>query len=239
MADQYSNKVVAYYRVSTKGQGQSGLGQGAQEESIKNYVSANDCELLGEYTEVMSGKRADRPKLKEAIQHAKLARATLVVAKLDRLSRNVAFFSALMESEVDFVICDIPHANKLTIHILVAVAEYEALLASKRTKDSLAIAKSRGVKLGSSRPGHWEGIEHKRGWKQAAKRSAELRSQRAAEDNAELASQIQEMRDRKMTFEDIAQEFTKRGYQTTTGKTYTARNVARIYRTFGPAKTAG
>lgn len=114
------------------------------------------------YTEVESGKRKDRPQLTKAIGHAKLARATLVVAKLDRLARNVAFLSALMESEIDFVACDNPHANRPTIHILAAVAEDEVRRISERTKAALAAAKRRGIKLGSARPGHWNGREDRR-----------------------------------------------------------------------------
>jgi DNA invertase Pin-like site-specific DNA recombinase len=104
--------------------------------------------IIGMYTEVESGKRSDRPQLAKALAHARRSKATLVVAKLDRLSRNVAFLSALMESKVPFVACDNPHANKLTLHILVAMAEHEAEMISKRTKDALAAYKARGGLLG-------------------------------------------------------------------------------------------
>ena len=160
-------KIIPYYRVNTKKQGRSGLGLEAQKADVEAFVRQRDAIIVSEYREVETGKNSKRPKLDEAIGHAKLAKATLVVAKLDRLARNVAFTSALMESGVEFVACDNPHANRLTIHILAAVAEDEALRISRRTKDALAAAKARGIKLGSARPGHWDGKEHLRGWKKA------------------------------------------------------------------------
>src|SRR5947209_5737141 len=116
-------KVVTYYRVSTKRQGDSGLGLEAQRAAVSGFAQGKGAAVIREYTEVESGKRSDRPELAKALAHARLTKATLVVAKLDRLARNVAFTSALMESGCDFVACDMPHANRLTIHILAAVAE--------------------------------------------------------------------------------------------------------------------
>ena len=114
------------------------------------------------YTEVESGKLADRPQLARSLSHAKRTKALLVVAKLDRLARNVEFVARVMNSSVDFVACDNPAANRLTLHILAAVAEAEAKAISDRTKTALAAAKARGTKLGSARPGHWEGREDAR-----------------------------------------------------------------------------
>jgi DNA invertase Pin-like site-specific DNA recombinase len=111
---------------------------------------------------VETGKRKERPELANAVAHCGRAKATLVVAKLARLARNVAFTSALMESKVDFVWSDNPHANKLTIHILAAVTVHEGEATSQRTKAALATAKARGVKLGSAPPGHWDGREDRR-----------------------------------------------------------------------------
>ena len=135
-------KVVAYYRVSTAKQGASGLGLDAQRAAVATWAAANGAAVLAGYTEVESGKRADRPELRKALAHAKRSRATMVIAKLDRLSRNVHFLSGLMESGVDFIACDNPHANKLTIHILAAVAEDEAKRISERTKAVLAAYKA-------------------------------------------------------------------------------------------------
>jgi len=157
-----ARRVVAYYRVSTRKQERSGLGLEGQEAAVEEYGRRDGGEIVASYLEVETGKRSDRPELTKAIAHAKRTRATLVVAKLDRLARNVAFTSALMESGVDFVCCDNPTANRLTVHILAAVAEDEARRISERTKTALAAAKRRGVKLGSARPGHWRGREHRR-----------------------------------------------------------------------------
>jgi DNA invertase Pin-like site-specific DNA recombinase len=142
-------RFVAYYRVSTKRQGQSGLGLEAQQTAVRDYLNGGNWSLVAEVTEVESGKRKDRPKLQEALALCRLHGATLIIAKLDRLARNVAFISQLMEGEVDFVACDFPKANRLTVHILAAVAEHEREAISARTKAALAAAKARGVKLGN------------------------------------------------------------------------------------------
>lgn len=115
------HKIIPYYRVSTAKQGRSGLGLEGQQAAVDAFINRRGCEVVSEYTEIGTGKRADRPQLTKAIAHAKRAKATLVVAKLDRLARNVHFMSSLMESNVDFVAIDLEHANRLTIHILAAV----------------------------------------------------------------------------------------------------------------------
>ena len=142
-------KFIAYFRVSTDRQGKSGLGLDAQREAVMNYLNGGRWTLVGEFTEVESGKRADRPELGNALAACKKQKAKLVIAKLDRLSRNLAFIAALMESGVEFVAVDNPHATKLTIHILAAVAEHERDLISERTKAALQAAKARGKVLGS------------------------------------------------------------------------------------------
>ena len=142
-------RFVAYYRVSTDRQGKSGLGLEAQREAVQSYLNGGSWTLAAEVTEVESGKRNDRPELDRALGLCRLYGATLVVAKLDRLARNVAFISKLMESGVDFVAVDFPQANRLTVHILAAVAKHEAAMISQRTKAALAAAKARGVKLGN------------------------------------------------------------------------------------------
>ncbi len=146
------NSLVAYYRVSTRRQARSGLGLEAQRAAVMEFQAASGAKVLSDYTEVETGKRSDRPQLAKAIAHVKRAGAMLVVAKLDRLARNVALTSALLDSGVEFVCCDNPHANRLTIHILAAVAEDEARRIGERTKAALAAAKRRGVKLGAARP---------------------------------------------------------------------------------------
>ena len=142
-------RFVAYYRVSTEKQGRSGLGLEAQRTAVEAFLNGGSWKLVAELTEIESGKRAERPKLVEAVKAAKKHRATLVIAKLDRLSRNVAFIANLMEAGVEFVAADMPHANRLTVHILAAVAEHEREMISQRTRAALAAVKSRGVQLGN------------------------------------------------------------------------------------------
>ena len=139
---------VAYYRVSTDRQGRSGLGLEAQKKAVLDHLNGGNWKLLAEYTEVETGKRNDRPQLEAAIALCRRRKAKLLIAKLDRLSRNLAFIAALMESGVEFVAADNPHANKLTIHILAAVAQNEREMIAERTRAALAAAKARGVKLG-------------------------------------------------------------------------------------------
>ena len=144
-----TSKFVAYYRVSTTGQGESGLGLDAQRVAVQAYLATSpDAELVTEFTEIESGKKKNRPELTSAIQICKRQKATLIIAKLDRLARNVHFISGLMESSVNFVACDNPHANRLMVHMLAAFAEHEREMISQRTKDGLLAAKARGVVLG-------------------------------------------------------------------------------------------
>lgn len=143
-------RAVAYYRVSTASQGRSGLGLEAQREAVESLCVSRGWELIAPpFTEVESGKRDDRPELVKALHRAKVTGATLVVAKLDRLSRNVAFLAALQESGAKFIAADMPEANELTVHIMAAVAQAERKAISKRTKDALQAAKARGQSLGN------------------------------------------------------------------------------------------
>jgi DNA invertase Pin-like site-specific DNA recombinase len=147
----HSGKWISYLRVSTDKQGALGLGVEAQRKAVLDYLSGGKWTLAAEFVEVESGKRNDRPQLAAALAACKKQRAKLVIAKLDRLSRNVHFISGLMDAGVEFVACDMPHANRLTIHILAAVAEHEREAISARTKAALAAAKDRGAVLGNPR----------------------------------------------------------------------------------------
>lgn len=142
---------VGYFRVSTERQGLSGLGLEAQRKAVSDYLNDGKWEMIGEFVEVESGKRSDRPEIAKALALCRQRKATLIVAKLDRLARNVHFISGLMDSKVDFVAADMPHANQLTINILASVAQEERVWISKRTKAALAAAKARGVKLGNAK----------------------------------------------------------------------------------------
>jgi DNA invertase Pin-like site-specific DNA recombinase len=144
-------RFIAYYRVSTDRQGKSGLGLDAQKKAVDDYLNGGPWQLVGEFTEIESGKRSDRPELEKALDACRRQKAKLVIAKLDRLSRNLAFIATLMESSVEFVAVDNPHASKLTVHILAAVAQHEREMISERTKAALQAAKARGKRLGNPR----------------------------------------------------------------------------------------
>src|SRR4051812_6074538 len=137
-------KFVSYLRVSTAQQGQSGLGLEAQRQAVADYLANTGGNLVETYTEIESGKRNDRPELAKAMHHAKVIGGTLVIAKLDRLSRNAHFLLGLKNAGVEFVACDMPHANRLTVGIMALVAEQERDAISARTKAALAAAKARG-----------------------------------------------------------------------------------------------
>lgn len=142
-------RIVGYTRVSTSRQGASGLGLEAQLAAIHAYAAQSGSEVVAVYQEVESGRVSDRPELAKALAHAKKVKGALAVAKLDRLARSVAFVSQVMESGVDFVACDNPHANRLLLHVLSAIAEHEAGMIAERTRAALQAAKMRGVRLGS------------------------------------------------------------------------------------------
>lgn len=147
-----SGTFVSYLRVSTARQGSSGLGLEAQRHAVAEYLNGGDWRLVAEFVEVESGRYASRPKLQEALAACRLHGATLVVAKLDRLSRNAAFLLNLQDAGVKFVAADNPQFNQLVVGILALVAQEEAKAISARTKAALQAAKARGVKLGSPRP---------------------------------------------------------------------------------------
>ena len=204
-------KFVAYYRVSTQRQGRSGLGLEAQRKAVNDYLQGPH-QLVGEYTEVESGKRNDRPQLAAALQVCRTQKATLIIAKLDRLARNVAFIANLMESAVDFVAVDFPQANRLTLHILAAVAEHEREMISARTKAALAAAKARGRKLGWSIPSR---RQEQRSATKSAVRSIRGSAVQFAANVLPIISQIRAAGI--ATLEGIASALNARGIQTARG----------------------
>lgn len=218
-----TGKFVAYYRVSTVRQGRSGLGLDAQRKSVAEHLNGGAWELLAEFTEVESGKRNDRPELAKALDLCRRQKATLVIAKLDRLARNVHFISGLMESRVDFVAVDMPTANRLTVHILAAVAEHEREMISARTKAALGAARDRGRKLGWSNPARHE--EHVL----AASRGAAGNRARADRFAANVLPIVRDIKAAGVsTLEGIAAALNARGVRTARGATWhpsTVRNL--------------
>lgn len=218
--------LIPYYRVSTKKQGDSGLGLESQQATVEAFAKQTGAIIIGMYTEVESGKRSDRPQLARALAHARRSKATLVVAKLDRLSRNVAFLSALMESKVPFVACDNPHANKLTLHILVAMAEHEAEMISKRTKEALQSYKARGGLLGGQ-------LEHCRNLTQearvkGARRSGEVVALKAHEAYTDLLPMLGEMKADGLSLREIAAKLNADGHTTRRGRPWNPVQVSRV-----------
>ena len=147
-----TGKFVAYYRVSTTKQGINGLGMDAQRDAVAKYLNGGDWKLIAEFAEVESGKRNNRQEMEKAIALCRKEGATLLIAKLDRLARNAAFLLNLRDSGVDFIATDLPHADRFTVGIMALVAEKERDMISQRTRDGLAAAKRRGIKLGNPRP---------------------------------------------------------------------------------------
>lgn len=223
-------KLVAYFRVSTKEQGRSGLGLEAQQAAVEQYAKSNNGEILVAYSEVESGKKSDRPELMKAIAHARRSKATLCVAKIDRLSRNVAFLSALMESKVEFVACDMPSANTLVVHILIAVAQAEAKAISDRTKAALNAARIRGVKLGSSRPNHWQGHEQERlaGSRKGAMVAGSVHRKAAIDAYSDLQPFVKEQRANGQTLQQIADKLNSQGHTTRQGKVWSPVQISRL-----------
>ena len=206
---------IAYYRVSTKRQGASGLGLEAQAAAVAKLASERGATVLGAFTDVETGKRNDRPEMLKALAMCKKHKAVLVIAKLDRLSRNLAFIANLMESGVDFIACDMPHANKVTIQIMAVLAEQEREATSIRTKEALAAAKARGVKLGSPRPGSAQGAA---AW-----------SKQTTQHRETVLPIAQQMRSRGLTLRQIAQELNERHIRTANGREWHATTVNRLF----------
>ena len=218
MSTKHSGRYVAYYRVSTARQGRSGLGLEAQRQAVGEHLNGGNWKLVGEYTEVESGKRSDRPKLAEALKACRLQGAKLIIAKLDRLARNVAFISNLMESKVEFEAVDFPQANRLTIHIMAAIAEHEAKMISDRTRAALAAAKARGKRLG--------GFRGRAGTAADCAKARRAKSLAAKSRAADLAPVIEDIRTAGAnSLRSIAKELNERGISAPRGGVWSAAQV--------------
>lgn len=206
-------ELVAYYRVSTDRQGHSGLGLEAQKQAVLAYAAGRG-ELIAEFTEIESGRRNDRPELHQALELCRRKRAVLVIAKLDRLARNVAFIANLMDAGAEFVAVDMPQANRLTLHILAAVAEHEREMISQRTRAALQAAKARGVKLGNPSPD----LEAAR----AAQRT------KADRFRAGILPLVERLRTQGMSLRQVAAELNARRLSTPNGRQWHASSVSNV-----------
>ncbi|MES2846564.1 MAG: recombinase family protein [Pseudomonadota bacterium] len=219
-----SQRLVAYERVSTARQGTSGLGLEAQRRVIEDFAASRGAEVLARFTEVESGRKADRPELLKALHLAKVTGATLVIAKLDRLSRNAAFLLALRDSGVRFVAVDMPEANDLTVGIMALVAQAEREAISRRTKEALAVAKARGMKLGNP-----NGAESLR---RAGKGGSALRAAVSANAAAFAGDLVPVLADIQAaghtSLRAIAAELMARGIRTRRGGRWGVGNVGRL-----------
>lgn len=214
-------RAVAYYRVSTDKQGRSGLGLEAQREAVRAFLDGNGWPPLAEFTEVESGKKDDRPELAKALEACRLYKATLVIAKLDRLSRDAHFLLGLEKSGVDFVACDMPHANRLTVRIMAVVADEERQMISARTKAALAAAKARGTTLGGFK-GYTPSEEDRT-------KALEIRQIKAKAKGNLLAPKIEDFQRAGITsLSGIAKALNEQGITTDRGGQWHPTSVARL-----------
>ena len=212
-------RYVAYFRVSTARQGQSGLGLEAQQAAVRNFVGAEAC-IVAEFIEIESGRKNSRPQLQAAITQAKQQQGILLVAKLDRLARNVAFLATLMESHVRFKAVDLPAADEFTLHILAAVAQKEATAISTRTRDALAAKKARGFQLGT--PANLTAEARTKALESLCRNAQTNLNNRQA---AQLAALL---RATGVSLRDIAARLNESGYQTRRGKAFHPMGVKRL-----------
>ena len=205
---------VAYYRVSTDKQGRSGLGLDAQKAAVQQFIGRSGGELCANFQEIETGKHSSRPELQSALKLCRQKKAVLVIAKLDRLSRNLAFIANLMESGVDFVACDMPTANKTMLQIMAVFAEHEREAISQRTKDALQAAKARGQQLGNPRPD--------------VPQMNRKRAQNTRQFREALYPQIKALHDSGMTLRAIAQTLNERGTRSQNNRQWHAEAVRLI-----------
>ncbi|TNC93815.1 MAG: site-specific recombinase [Stygiobacter sp.] len=211
-------RFVAYYRVSTDKQGRSGLGLEAQQQAVRQYLNGGAWELVAEFTEVESGKRDDRPQLAAALAACRKHRATLVIAKLDRLARNVSFIANLIEAGTEFIAVDMPEANKLVLHIMAAMAQHEREAISTRTKAALAAAKARGQKLGGFRG---VAVDQAKGTQANAEKAREWAQ-------GDVGREIADMKARGWSLWEIAHHLNDLGVKTRRGGEWQAITVKRV-----------
>jgi DNA invertase Pin-like site-specific DNA recombinase len=221
-----TGKFVSYLRVSTDRQGKSGLGLEAQRQAVADYLNGGNWDHLREFVEVESGKQDDRPKLREALAYAKVTGATLVIAKLDRLSRNLAFIATLQDSGARFVAADMPEANETMIQFMAVIAQHERKLISARTKAALAAAKARGKKLGTPNLAALQATGAGRpGWTAGAEGNRVKANQHARD----IMPVIEAIRTEGITsLEGIAGELNNRGIQTARGGNWYATTVKNL-----------
>ena len=210
---------VAYLRQSTKKQEISGLGIEAQREIIQKFLGQE--EPIAEYVETESGKRTDRPKLAEALALCRKTRSTLIVAKLDRLSRNVAFTSKLLESNVEIKFCDFPEANRLVLHIIASIAEYEAGLISQRTKQSLKAKKARGILLGKP-----ENLTNNLNRAIENSKRAIRKKAKDNPNNKRAVAMLKVLVEQELSLSEMARRLNEEGFVTSQGKKFTAWQVS-------------
>lgn len=221
-------KLIVYYRQSTEKQQRSGLGIEAQQAAVREYAKRTGDEVIGRYTETESGKRADRPQLARALAHARRSRAKLVVAKLDRLARNLAFLDALQRSKVHFCALDCEFANKAMLQMLMVMAEYEADQISARTKAALAARRERGKPLGAENPR----CRNLDATSAAAGRvaGAAANALQANEAYADILPDMAGWRDDGCTLAEIAERLNDEGHTTRRGCDWTPGTVANVLR---------
>jgi DNA invertase Pin-like site-specific DNA recombinase len=219
------SQVISYLRVSTQRQGASGLGLEAQRAAVQAYCETHGTEVIREFQEIESGRHSERPILRQAIAHTKKIKGVLLIAKLDRLARSVAFISNLMDSDIEFRACDLPEANRLLLHVMAAVGEAEAKAISDRTVAALAAAKARGTALGGLNP-HSRNLDQAAREKGARNAGKSLKAQ-ALEAYAEILPLIQSLKAQGFTLQAIADELTAQGHLTRTGKTWGPVQVLR------------
>jgi DNA invertase Pin-like site-specific DNA recombinase len=214
-------RYVTYLRVSTDRQGQSGLGLEAQRKAVLDHVTGKG-EIATEFVEIESGKKNDRPQLARALAEAKRIGAVLLIAKLDRLARNVAFIANLLEAGVEIAAADMPEANRFLLHVMAAVAEHEAQAISDRTRAALAAAKARGVALGWSMPARAD--EQRQASRKGASRNARIADQHAAN----VLPVIRQIAAGGASLRQIADELNARGAKTARGGLWYAATVRNL-----------